>query len=260
MWGNGVANPADAIQGQLGNCWLIVAAMSVAEDPDRIYDIFEIKEKNSFGMYATQMWLLGMPITVTIDDYLPVEKTDNQKTRYANVGKDGSLWGPILEKSFAKYYGNYEAINSSQASIGIEGMIGSPSEDFDHPAIIKENRGEELWQSMLKADSEGKMITCGSFTGTGSDQDSNENGLPNNHAFSIMRVLTVTDSAGKEHRLVEMRNPWGFEKYQGDWSNSSKLWTEDLLKQAGDHSLVDDGKYFMSFEDYLSQIEYTSVN
>lgn len=74
-----------------------------------------------------------------------------------------------------------------------------------------------------------------------------------------MRVLTVTDSRGFEHKLVEMRNPWGIEKYQGDWSNVSKLWTVDLLKQA-DHSLVDDGKYFMSFEDYLTQIEYTALN
>ena len=100
------------------------------------------------------MWLLGMPITVTIDDYLPVLNTDNQATRYAQVGKDGSLWGPILEKSFAKYLGNYEAIDAGVASHGIEGMIGSPSEDFDHATVIKENRGEELWQGMLKADSE----------------------------------------------------------------------------------------------------------
>ena len=146
MWGeNGVAEPADAIQGNLGNCWLVVAAMSIAEDPDRIYDIFEIKEKNSFGMYATQMWLLGMPITVTIDDYLPVEKTDNQATRYAQVAKDGALWGPIIEKSFAKYIGNYESIDAGDASHGIEAMIGSPDVGLDHKTLIKENRGEELW-------------------------------------------------------------------------------------------------------------------
>jgi len=33
MWGTSSINPEDAIQGQLGNCWLIVAAMSIAENP-----------------------------------------------------------------------------------------------------------------------------------------------------------------------------------------------------------------------------------
>ena len=33
LWGDEKINPKDAIQGQLGNCWLISAAMSIAEDP-----------------------------------------------------------------------------------------------------------------------------------------------------------------------------------------------------------------------------------
>lgn len=46
------------------------------------------------------------------------------------------------------------------------------------------------------------MITSGSYTGTGNDQDSNEDGLPFNHAFTVMHVLTVVDDEGVEHRLV----------------------------------------------------------
>ena len=48
--------------------------MSISEKPDRINDIFKIEEKNSAGVYAMKMWLLGMPITVVLDDYLPVEQ------------------------------------------------------------------------------------------------------------------------------------------------------------------------------------------
>ena len=58
---------------------------------------------------------------------------------------------------------------------------------------------------MLVADASNEMITCGTPTGTGSDQDSNSDGLPYNHALSIMRVLTVIDDSGLwplEHRLV----------------------------------------------------------
>jgi hypothetical protein len=30
-----------------------------------------------------------------------------------------------------------------------------------------------------------------------------------------------------------MRNPWGIEKYHGEWSDDSKLWTPEWRKEAG---------------------------
>lgn len=74
-----------------------------------------------------------------------------------------------------------------------------------------------------------------------------------------MRAVTVTDEQGEEHRLVEMRNPWGSEYFFGDWSDSSSRWTESMRKQV-DHEKADDGKFYMSFKDYLDQIEYTDFN
>ena len=121
-----------ALQGELGNCWLVVAAASIAEEPDRIHDIVEIDVKNSVGIYATSMYLLGMPITVIVDDYLPIEPMDNSQLRYAQVPEDGALWGPILEKTFAKYLGNYEAIDAGVASHGIEALLGSPFINLEH--------------------------------------------------------------------------------------------------------------------------------
>ena len=47
---------------------------SFAEDPDRIKDIFLTEEINKEGVYAFNMFLLGMPITITIDDYLPYQQ------------------------------------------------------------------------------------------------------------------------------------------------------------------------------------------
>jgi hypothetical protein len=54
------------------------------------------------------MYALGVPITVMVDDYLPLKS--NGRTRYAKVANDGSLWGPIVEKAFAKFHGNYARI------------------------------------------------------------------------------------------------------------------------------------------------------
>ena len=69
----------------------------------------------------------------------------------------------------------------------------------------------------------------------------------------------VTDWRGAKHRLVLVRNPWGVETYEGRWSDTSDLWTDDLLAQA-DHTIRNDGDHYMLFEDYYKQMEYTDVN
>lgn len=260
LWGSRKINPEDAIQGQLGNCWLIVAAMSIAEDPQRIKDIFQVEQKNSAGVYAAKMWLLGMPTSVVIDDYLPLDKYgDGQSTRYAKVAEDGALWGTLFEKAFAKYLGMYEAIDAGGGSHGIEAMTGSPIESFWHDEVLGDkNIYEQLWQRLLDSEQTGEMISSGSFTGTGNDQDTNDVGLPYNHAFSIMRALEVYTAIGSE-RLVEIRNPWGSETYWGDWSDSSDRWTEYMREQVG-HYTDDDGKFYMSFDDYVQNMEYTDFN
>ena len=56
-----------------------------------------------------------------------------------------------------------------------------------------------------------------------------------------------------------MRNPWGSEWYRGDWSDSSERWTDSLREQA-DHLASNDGKFYMSFEDYVNQVEYTDFS
>ena len=88
---------------------------------------------------------------------------------YAKVGEDNALWGTIFEKTFAKYLGQYEAIEAGGGSHGIEAMNGSPSTSFIHLDLIQEDRGDEIWDAMLLEYSKNSMITAGSYTGTGSD-------------------------------------------------------------------------------------------
>ena len=52
---------------------------------------------------------MGIPVTVTVDDYILMKKGGSQPY-YARVPEDGSLWSVILEKAVAKLYGNYEMI------------------------------------------------------------------------------------------------------------------------------------------------------
>jgi len=121
MWGSKDIRPEDAIQGEIGNCWMIAAAMSLAENGARLTDFFMVDDKNSASTYAANLYLLGTPITVVIDDFVPLLKspTPESNTFYAKVGDDGAVWGLVYEKLFAKFFGNYEAIDAGHAAIGI---------------------------------------------------------------------------------------------------------------------------------------------
>jgi len=56
--------------------------------------------------------MLGIPVTVTVDDYLPFRKDTSwgSKLVYARISPDNALWMPILEKAGAKLFGSYETL------------------------------------------------------------------------------------------------------------------------------------------------------
>lgn len=73
MWGTQGVRPEDVIQSdELGSCWLIVSSAMVAEEQNRVQTMFLTDTLNGAGVYAAELFLLGIPITVVIDDYLPL--------------------------------------------------------------------------------------------------------------------------------------------------------------------------------------------
>ena len=66
--------------------------------------MFPIREKNEKGLYAVNLYTLGVPHTIFVDDYIPVN--DNSPYGYipafAKGATDGSLWPILAEKAFAK--------------------------------------------------------------------------------------------------------------------------------------------------------------
>ena len=71
LWGESGISPNDIAQGGIGNCWVLVGLSALAEYPERIYNIFHNTEKSEHGVYAINIYALGIPHTTYIDDYLP---------------------------------------------------------------------------------------------------------------------------------------------------------------------------------------------
>jgi len=57
------------------------------------------------------MYMMGIPVTVTVDEFLPFSYGGESGLVYGGVSPDKAMWMPILEKAAAKLYGNYEMLS-----------------------------------------------------------------------------------------------------------------------------------------------------
>ena len=63
-------------------------------------------------------------------------------------GPDKALWGPLVEKAFAKFHGSYESIVGGNPAEGVRFLTGSPAMEFYHPFLDSEEKKDELWEFM----------------------------------------------------------------------------------------------------------------
>jgi calpain-15 len=49
-------------------------------------------------------------------------------------------------------------------------------------------------------------------------------------------------------KLIKLRNPWGDFEWNGNWSDESDLWTDELKELAG-YTDDNDGTFMMCLED-----------
>ena len=132
MWGTNGIDVMDVRQGAVGNCWFMAACSALAEKDQRLEKIFLNTSDyiNPNGIYGINIYTLGVPHTVIIDDYVPLQKTSDTapySTIFSLVSEDDSMWGPIIEKAFAKYHGNYEHLSAGDPRSAARALNGSPS-------------------------------------------------------------------------------------------------------------------------------------
>jgi len=114
----GDIEPGDAIQGGVGDCWLMASISSLAEFPEFIQNnIFQTKEIPEDGKYELKLFDFRSSEwkTITIDDYLPcfagsVKDAHFARSFYARLPQ-GKMWAALLEKGIAKLLGSYKALD-----------------------------------------------------------------------------------------------------------------------------------------------------
>ena len=192
-------------------------------------------ELNKAGIYGVNLYTLGVPHTVIVDDYLPLHSSG--KTLFAAPGEDHSLWVAVLEKAFAKYYGNYLHIEGGFPEVAIRTLNGGPFLEIHNESTSV----EKLWQTLLKHDQHKDLITAASHNG--SDTDTDDKGVVLGHAYTVQGVKKLSNGA----RLVKLRNPWGDDSWKGDYGYNSKKWTPELAAEVTENVKdKNDGYVFMT--------------
>ncbi len=68
-----VVSPSDIFQNNIGNCYLMAALSTVAEDERIIFNNFITKERNKIGMFCVKYFINGNWRAVFLDENFPVK-------------------------------------------------------------------------------------------------------------------------------------------------------------------------------------------
>ena len=238
----------DIKQGSLGNCYFLSAIAAMAEFPCLINHIIRYSKSNDKNYYEVVMFIDGIWQIVVIDDYFPVIKGTKNFAFTRTNGNE--IWVLILEKAWAKVNLGYLNIVGGISSDPFSALTSFPSVNYRHDEI----NIDELWDKILTSDQ------CNDIMCTSTDGDTSKQkavGLVEGHAYTIISAKSAIHD-GKKIRLLRIRNPWGDTEWKGDWSDSSRLWNDELRAKF-DYKNINDGAFWMSVEDFVKYFDATII-
>lgn len=217
-------------------------AASVAKDSSRLENIFYNSERSSNGVYALRVYVLGVRHSIIFDDTLPLI---NGNTIFAHISEDNAIWPLLIEKAYAKFNGNYEALVGGNPKDSINFLTGAPFKRYKH----SEKNADEIWDIINTAFKANNMVSIIS-----PPVASGANGIAQKHVYTVLNTLVVNDL-----KLYRVRNPWGSEGYHGPWSDKSDLWDEDTKRKV-DYLDKNDGLFFIDHNQFHHEFKAAVVH
>jgi hypothetical protein len=87
---------------------------------------------------------------------------------------------------------------------------------------------DAAWTLLNQADAANYIVGAGS-PGSGNDKAFTSCGINASHAYSLLAPFNMTDSAGKEWKMLMLRNPWRSGNYSGPWNSKDTNWSNTLV-------------------------------
>lgn len=99
------AYPGDVKLGILDDCWLLGAFLSVAVNPEILWNLI-VKDGLQYGFAVFKFFKNGEWQYVKIDTRIPYNPATKQPL-YGYCADGQEFWVPLMEKAYAKLHSNY---------------------------------------------------------------------------------------------------------------------------------------------------------
>lgn len=266
-----------------GYVYLIDALNTLTVQPGLVLRLFERKKSTREGIYAVWVNIDGRWQQEIVDDHVPIICDHNDKNQFFFTNpptKDNEIWYMLLEKAMAKAYGGYKNLFQGFENYAVRDLTGAPHLIYDIPPVplskaIKQREMDHMndfWEKLFGYLKRGYIMSLVPRLPTQTEKIANRNlkipnkihymsnGLYSGHNYAVVTIREVKDSMGNLNRIVKLRNPYINEKWQGDWSEDSSLWTENLKKVLNYHP-EKEGNYdfWISVRDIMGYFEVLNV-
>ena len=164
------------------------------------------------------------------------------------------MWGPLLEKVWAKYNQNYERTEGGLAGEGFEFLSNAPTNTL----TIKTFTNETLWNLVNLSDKDDQIMSVWTNTSGGTHDVSGTYNLPLCHAYTLTGTYLVKTEDGVSHRLFLIKNPWRSDtSFTGKWRDNSTLWTPKVISQVTGYQNKNDG--YIWLEDFEMFVAFVGL-
>jgi len=247
-------SPAQIQQRLLGDCYFIAAVSSLADHPERIERLFTSHNLSHKGIYGVKLFIAGIWETVIIDDFLPFDPENKMRLAFSSC-RDGSLWLSFLLKAWAKVFGGYLNISTGTTYEALVALTGAPTGHYE----IIDCSASEHWSRLREATSL-KFPICASskkFDRINEHGIDIETGLTSTHAYSIIDSYDV-EIANKKEKVLKLRNPWGQDRFRGEWAKGSRKWSPSLEAAMG-VDWTSRGIFFMTLAEFIDNFHSYNI-
>ena len=150
-------------------------------------------DRNEAGVYGVTFYIRGKPWVVSVDDYMLFRGTQPPYSlKFSKQSRDDlAIWGPVLEKAWAKVRGNFINVDGGVVKNGLRLLTGVPVFTYATNAITTQTALTEAFDRIKQAD-EANWIMAATTEGT--EGETNACGLVNSHSFTIIHSFTMIDA------------------------------------------------------------------
>ena len=252
-------------QGTLDDSYLLATAAALAQVPARIEKIFDSQTTyNINGIFQIDLHVRGEPVSIIIDDNIPMNPDDLKKPVNAQGGFKNSWWGPLLEKAYAKMNVVYGNIDTSFGIRSFRDLTGMPTYFLDIVDSDDDVDKKRKFITDFKADIEKNviksypMITACFIPGL-AEGENTKYGLRTMNAYTLIDTVDVKDGE-TDVTLIKLRNTFGQDEYTGPWQRSdTEKWTTDN-KELAQLDQATNGVFFVPMDIYIECFYIVYVN